>query len=196
MKPLVILSGQKWFGCEVLKLLLALNWRVAGVAAPLNDRLCETALSLGMKAEQPAAIERLLPAGGADLLICADHREFIPATTRAKFSLGVLAFHGSFLPRHRGGSAVEWTIRFGDPIAGASIYWMDDGMDTGPLAARKAFPVCPGEDAKMLWRRAVAPAGLELFRQVFADIEAAKIIRTPQEEFAATWEPALKEAQR
>lgn len=194
MKPLAILSGQKWFGCEVLTILLALNWRLAGVAAPTDDRLHALAKEKNLQTDSPAAIERLIPEGGADILICADHREFIPATTRNRFPLGVLAFHGSFLPRHRGGSAVEWTVRFRDPIAGASIYWMDGGMDTGPLAAREAFPVAPGEDAASLWRRAVAPTGLKLFRQVFADIEAGRIIRDPQEEIAATWEPSLRSA--
>mgnify|MGYP000979639008 CR=1 FL=1 len=192
MKPLVILSGQKWFGCEVLKIMLALNWRIAAVCSPAGDRLNELAAENNLAVGSPAAIERIVPEAGADLLVCADHRDFIPASTRAKFALGVLAFHGSFLPRHRGGSAVEWTIRFRDPLAGASLYWMDDGMDTGPLAARIAVPVNPSEDATALWRRAIAPAGLELFRQVFTEIEAGKITRIPQEEFAATWEPALR----
>jgi methionyl-tRNA formyltransferase len=191
-KPLVILSGQKWLGEQTLQLLINRGWRIAGVAAPASDRLFEMASKLGLPCDSPAAIERLLPETGADILVCADHRDFLPAPIRARFNLGVLAFHGSFLPRHRGGSAVEWTVRFGDPIAGASIYWMDDGMDTGPLAAREAVMVQPGEFASALWRRAIAPTGLALFNKVFADIEQGIINRIPQEEFAATWEPMLR----
>jgi methionyl-tRNA formyltransferase len=192
LKPVVVLSGQKWFGCEVLNLLVALNWRVIGVAAPVDDRLWTHARQYGLPTDSPAAIERLIPDGGADLLVCADHRDHLPKSTRERFAMGALAFHGSLLPRHRGGSAVEWTVRFGDKIGGGSIYWMDDGMDTGPLAAQQSCHVMPGEDAAALWRRAIAPVGLKLFRQVFADLESGKVTREPQEEFAATWEPALR----
>lgn len=192
MKPLVVLSGQKWLGCEVLALLLSMHWRVVAVAAPNDDRLQHMALQHNIATGSPANLELLLPPHGADLLICADHRDFLSKATREKFALGALAFHGSFLPRHRGGSSVEWTIRFRDPIAGASIYWMDDGMDTGPIAAREAVMVSPGESAAELWRRAIAPTGLKLFSQVLTDIEAGRIVRTPQEEIGATWEPTLK----
>ena len=40
----------------------------------------------------------------------------------------------------------------GDAITGGTVYWMDDGADTGPIAAQDWCHIQPGDDAKKLWR--------------------------------------------
>ncbi|MEJ0070026.1 MAG: formyltransferase family protein [Pseudomonadota bacterium] len=95
-------------------------------------------------------------------------------------------------PRHRGRDAVVWTVKMGDAIAGGSIYWLDDGADTGPIAAQEHCFVHPGETADELWRRALGPLGLRLFDRVFADLERGEVVRQPQDEAAATWEPSYR----
>lgn len=44
-----------------------------------------------------------------------------------------------------------------------------------------------------LWRRAPAPLGIELFREVMLRIEAGELPNVEQEPWTATWEPALKD---
>jgi methionyl-tRNA formyltransferase len=67
-------------------------------------------------------------------------------------------------------------------------------MDAGPSVARRAVHVMPGESAADLWRRALAPLGIELFKEVIEKIERGEIPSAPQEEWAATWEPGLRRA--
>jgi methionyl-tRNA formyltransferase len=62
------------------------------------------------------------------------------------------------------------SVGFGDRIAG-TIYWIDDSLDTGPIAARRAVHVMPGDTAAALWRRALAPIGIELFSEVMEKLE-------------------------
>lgn len=50
----------------------------------------------------------------------------------------------------------------------------------------------PGEIAVSLWRRALAPPGIDLFREVMIKIKHGNLPKTEQEPWAATWEPALK----
>jgi methionyl-tRNA formyltransferase len=88
---------------------------------------------------------------------------------------------------------VEWTIRFRDPIAGGSLYWMDDGADTGPVVLQDWCHVLPGDDAATLWRRDLAPMALRLFEQALTTLQAGgELLRIEQASAAATWEPALK----
>lgn len=46
-----------------------------------------------------------------------------------------------------------------NPIAGGAVYWMDDGADTGNIAAQDWCHVFPTDDARTLWRRDLAPDG-------------------------------------
>lgn len=127
-----------------------------------------------------------------DMAVAAYCQRFIPANVRARCGLGVLAYHPSLLPRHRGRDAVRWTIAMREPVAGGSVYWMDDGADTGPIEAQDWCHVMPGEDAAALWRRELAPMGVRLLIQAVSRLAGGERPRAvPQDERAATWEPAF-----
>ena len=69
---------------------------------------------------------------------------------------------------------------------------MDDGADTGPLELQDWCHVLPGEDAAALWRRVLAPMGVRLLVQAVARLtKGEKPLARPQDEHAATWEPAF-----
>ena len=38
-----------------------------------------------------------------------------------------------FNHRHRGASAISWTLIQGDKKGGFTIFWPDDGLDTGKI---------------------------------------------------------------
>lgn len=67
-----------------------------------------------------------------------------------------------------------------------AVYWMDKGVDTGPIEAQGWCPVLPGEDAAALWRRALAPMGVRLLVQVVSRLAGgAKPQAVPQDERVA-----------
>lgn len=187
----LIVAGQKWFGCEVLKLCLQLGCTVVQVAAPEGDRMQTVALEQGIALIETGNFSERTMASGCDLLVCAHHHGFITPAMRAKARLGALGYHPSLLPRHRGRDAIEWAIRFGDPITGGTVYWMDDRADAGPIAAQKACHILRHMTAAELWRTSLAPIGLQLFAQVLGDLQEGRIVALPQDEAAATWEPRL-----
>ena len=185
----IFLIGQKWLGAEALALIRRRGHDVIGCCAPEGDRLFKAA---GDRAVLPAQlIPDSLPAD-LDLVVCAHAHIFVKAELRNRARLGALGYHPSLLPRHRGRDAVVWTIKMGDAIAGGSIYWLDDGADTGPIAAQEHCFVHPGETADELWRRALGPLGLTLFDRVLADLERGVVVREAQDERAATWEPSYR----
>lgn len=193
----IVIVGQKWFAAEALKLCLRRGDDVALVIAPPAeaeeyDRLYATAQQAGV----PAVVagrritEACIPVG-CDLILAAHAHAFITAAARGKTRLGALGYHPSLLPRHRGRDAVRWTIHMQDAVAGGTVYWMDDGADTGPIAAQDWCHVRPDDTAASLWRRELAPLGLALISTVLDDLDRGLVTQAPQDERIATWEPAF-----
>ena len=78
-------------------------------------------------------------------------------------------------------------------ITGGTVYWMDDGADTGPLEAQDFCHILPNETPAELWRRALAPLGLRLLTETVARLASGEAPRMmPQDERVATFEPAFK----
>lgn len=193
MRLRIFLIGQKWFGEQVLALCRDRGHEIAGVCAPNgSDRLWIAAAASGLSPVPSGCLrEGGIPAA-VDLLLCAHAHCFVPAACRAATRLGAIGYHPSLLPRHRGIDAVRWAVHMREPITGGSVYWLDDGADTGPIAAQEHVHIGYGESAEELWRNKLAPLGLRLLDQVMEDIRADRIVRVPQDSAHATWEPALR----
>merc|ERR1719341_2855413 len=89
------------------------SWRLKGVARP------------AVLAEYQSV--------GADLNVMPYCSQFIPMEVVNHPSLKSICYHPSLLPRHRGASAITWTLIEGDTKGGFSIFYPDDGLDTGDL---------------------------------------------------------------
>ena len=190
----LFIVGQKWLAAQLLKQCVAEGYAVAGVAAPsAEDAL---AIEAGRRGLQVQIADRVLSRGsipdGVDL-ICAAHAHcFIPATTRDRARLGAIGYHPSLLPRHRGRDAIRWAIHMREQTTGGSIYWMDDGADTGPVALQHWCHIQPGDDAATLWRRDLGPMGLRLYSEALRLAVEGTLPKLPQDEALATWEPAFR----
>ena len=188
----LVIVGQSWFGAEILKLCSARYWVVKVISPSKDDRLynAATELQIATQVEQRIIKTEHIPPE-VDLIIGAHAHTFISTGARLKTKYGAIGYHPSLLPRHRGRDAVRWTIHMRDSIAGGTVYWMDDGADTGAIAAQEFCHVLSDDTPNSLWRRELAPIGLRLMRQVIEQIAQGTIVAIPQDGRAATWEPAF-----
>jgi methionyl-tRNA formyltransferase len=69
-----------------------------------------------------------------------------------------LNVHPSLLPRWRGAAPVERTIMAGDAETGVTIIELAEELDAGPIGAREAFAIGPGDDAGSVYDRAAEVA--------------------------------------
>lgn len=187
----VYLCGQKYFGGLALEMVIAEGHTIAGVSAPPGDRLWAAAERLGLP---------LLPAGrlnaetlpaNIDLIVCAHSHDFIGRKTRNAVKLGAIGYHPSLLPLHRGRDAVRWAVKQRDRVTGGTVYWLNDTVDGGPIAAQRHVFVRSEWTAEELWRESLQPLGVELLRKALRDIAGGLIVRVPQDHRLATWEPSL-----
>lgn len=195
----VFICGQKAFGEAVYRLCKHRGDDVAGVSAPIfggdgrsADRLRRAALGDGVRVYLAGGLRASVLPEGVDVIIAAHSYDFISAPVRNKSKLGAVGYHPSLLPLHRGRDAVEWAIRMRDRVTGGSVYWLDNGVDTGDIAAQEHVFIHPRDDAQSLWREKLFPLGVVLFSRVLADLDAGVIRRTPQDKKIATWEPSIK----
>jgi len=100
--------------------------------------------------EAAAAIADLRP----DLGFLADFGRIVPPSILELPPHGILNLHPSLLPRHRGATPIAATILAGDPTAGVTVMKMDEGLDTGPVLASRAWALEGRETAIDLEARA------------------------------------------
>jgi methionyl-tRNA formyltransferase len=125
----------------------------------------ETAERLGIPVLQP---ERLGPQTelDADAIVVAAYGVLIPEALLGRALW--LNFHPSLLPRWRGAAPVERAIMAGDLETGVTIHETVKELDAGPIAAQRAFPIEPEDDAGAVFARA-AEVGAELLAEVLPD---------------------------
>lgn len=193
----IFIAGQKAFGDQVYKLCKARGHEIAGVSAPpfggdgtKLDRLRADAEADGVPWIEAGTLNAKTLPDDVDLICAAHSHDFIGAKTREKAKLGAIGYHPSLLPLHRGRDAIIWTLHMGEKVTGGTIYWMNDVMDGGDIAAQEHIFIPPGATAGDLWRDQLFPLGLKLYEKVLADLEQGLIVREPQNHDLATWEPS------
>jgi methionyl-tRNA formyltransferase len=142
------------------------------------------ARELGVPVLQPARVRSpeavaALAALQPELGVLADYGQIIPAALLDLPRRGILNVHPSLLPRHRGATPIAATIAAGDAEGGVTIFRMDEGVDTGPIVATRAWPLDGTERAPALEARA-ASEGAELLRSTLGPWLDAAVNAHPQ----------------
>jgi methionyl-tRNA formyltransferase len=101
---------------------------------------------------------------------------------------GTLAIHYSMLPQRRGGAPLNWALIDGLSSSGITLYYMDEGIDTGDIIGRQSFGIGESDTAKDLLDKIVilAPDLLEHHIDAVLDGSAR---RTKQDEAESSYTP-------
>jgi methionyl-tRNA formyltransferase len=92
---------------------------------------------------------------------------------------GWLNLHLSLLPAWRGAAPVQHAVLAGDEITGASVFLLEEGLDTGPVFATLTEPIRPADTSGALLER-LATAGAGLLVSVLDGVEAGTLRAVPQ----------------
>ncbi|KAF6087305.1 aldehyde dehydrogenase 1 family member L1 [Phyllostomus discolor] len=129
---------------------------------------------------------------GAELNVLPFCSQFIPMEVINAPRHGSIIYHPSLLPRHRGASAINWTLIHGDKKGGFTIFWADDGLDTGDILLQKECEILPDDTVSTLYNRFLFPEGIKGMVQAVRLIAEGKAPRLPQPEEGATYEGIQK----
>jgi len=127
----------------------------------------EVAVRLGIPVAQPARLDEDVDVP-TDTVVVAAYGLLVPEPLLSRALW--LNVHPSLLPRWRGAAPVERAIVAGDEETGVTIHRTVEALDAGPVAAERAFPIAPEDDAGAVYARA-AEIAAELLRRVLAEDE-------------------------
>jgi len=104
--------------------------------------------------------------------------------------LGWVNLHFSLLPAWRGAAPVQHTVIAGDQVTGASVFRLEEGLDTGPVLGTLTEAVRPRETAGELLDR-LAVAGASLLVAVLDALAARAVTPVPQPHDGVSLAPKL-----
>ena len=99
-------------------------------------------------------------------------------------SAGCINLHPALLPYNRGAHPNVWSIVDGTP-AGATVHYIDAGVDTGDIIAQTQVDVEPVDTGATLYRR-LEQASVQLFQSAWPAIRAGNAPRLAQGQAVVT----------
>jgi methionyl-tRNA formyltransferase len=89
--------------------------------------------------------------------------------------------HASLLPNYSGGAPLVWAMINGEKKTGITLFQMDDGVDSGPIAGQKEEPIHLNDTIASLYAR-IEERGLELLRDLLPQIASGTLKLQNQDE--------------
>uniref|UniRef100_A0A6A7G194 formate--tetrahydrofolate ligase n=2 Tax=Hirondellea gigas TaxID=1518452 RepID=A0A6A7G194_9CRUS len=201
----VAIIGQAAFGAAVYKKLREDGHNIVGVFTPAEkkdstrkDPLAEAARADGVYVVQnrrwkrkgvpiPSVLEAYKQCN-PDINVMAFVTQFIPTEVLEYPRLKTIQYHPSLLPLHRGNSAIHHAIMMGDTITGYTIFWVDDGVDTGPILLQETVTIGPNATVNDLYGKHLFPEGVAGLSRGVSLAFSGKAPRDVQDESKATSE--------
>jgi methionyl-tRNA formyltransferase len=189
----IVFLGTPEIACGFLSRTAATGHQIAGVisqpdrpvgrglklcCAPVSGLAGELKLEVfkpASKQELHAVISELKP----DLGVVVAYGRLIPQETLALARYGFLNVHFSLLPKYRGAAPVQWALINGEKVTGVTLFWLDKGMDTGPVFLCRPVKILETDDAASLFAR-LSSAGADLLAEGIQKAAAGHILREPQ----------------
>jgi phosphoribosylglycinamide formyltransferase 1 len=112
-----------------------------------------------------------LDVSGVELVVCSGYMHLLRPSFLKRFPGRVVNVHPAPLPAFPGAHPLEDLLAAGAPAAAATVHFVDEGVDTGPVIASEPVPVLPGDTLEML-RERVHEAEHRLLPQVVRELVA------------------------
>jgi methionyl-tRNA formyltransferase len=195
----IVVHGQQAFGKAVLEALLERGENVVAVyVAPEKegakaDPLKEAALAAKLPIHQPPSYRRPevweeFKALKPDLQVMVFVTLFVPEEFLNIPTKGSIQYHPSLLPKYRGPSAINWPIIQGDSETGLSIFWPDNGLDTGDVLLQKRTAISDTDSLGSVYFDRLFPMGVEAMLEAVDLVKSGKAPRLRQDHAQATYE--------
>ncbi len=154
------------------------------------------ALELGLDVYQPEKLRapeamQKLRDWNPGLIVVAAFGQILRPEVLTLPQHGCVNIHASLLPRHRGAAPIQAAILAGDTETGITIMLMDEGIDTGPMLARRAIEISPADTGGSLFEK-LSVMGGELLLETLPRYLNGEIRPQPQPAEGATYAPMLK----
>ena len=186
--PRFAFAGDRDIAVRVLEYLLAQGHRPLALLLPAEDShgdalraLCpfldDAHVLRGNAFREPDGVA-LLKRLSLHYVVGIHFPSIVPPEVLALPREGVLNLHPAFLPWNRGWHTPSWAILDGTP-AGATLHFMDAGVDSGEVVHQRKLEVSPADTANTLYAR-MKELELDVFREAWPALAAGRVRRRAQ----------------
>ena len=124
---------------------------------------CLSPKDFAERAEFDDALLKLLQSYQVDLVVLAGYLVIVPKNVVKAYTNRIINIHPSLIPSFCGdgfyGLKVhEAVLARGNKVTGATVHFVDDGTDTGPIILQKAVYVQEGDTPEVLQKRVMEEA--------------------------------------
>jgi len=95
-------------------------------------------------------IDAALREASVELVVLAGFMRILSSDFVAKWKHKIINIHPALLPSFTGLDAQGQALEYGVKVAGCTVHFVDEGMDTGPIILQKVVPVLDGDTHDML----------------------------------------------
>ena len=106
--------------------------------------------------EHDAAMADWFEERGVQLVVCAGYMWLLRPTFLDRYGGRIVNTHSAPLPDFPGAHPIEDVLAAGVRETAATVHYVDEGVDTGPVIAAERVPVLPGDTADTLRARVQA----------------------------------------
>lgn len=144
------------------------------------DQVCIRKKDYVNQSDYDRAMIDAIQNAGADLVVLAGFLVVLSSEFVTAFSGRIINIHPSLIPSFCGdgfyGLKVhEAALKRGVKVTGATVHFVDDGTDTGPIIMQKAVDVLDGDTPEILQRRVMEEAEWKLLPEVIQRIADGKV---------------------
>ena len=167
--PIVILLSGRGSNMQVIAQLAARGELPIDIRAVISDRVDAGGLAIAAAMGIPvatllpgdfpdrlafdAALVRLIESHAPGLIVLAGFMRILGATFTAQFRGRTLNIHPSLLPKYRGLHTHRRALAAGDTVHGASVHFVTEELDGGPVVIQGCVPVLPTDTESTLSAR-------------------------------------------
>lgn len=201
----LVLIGNLEMAAHVLQELLKTSHSVVGVVTPERrptpgqitfqpfERLAEKNKKPIFRTKNINAEETIesLSKLSPDLAIVIGWSQIISKKVLDIPKKGTIGLHSARLPRGRGGAPVNWSIVHGEPEIWITLFYLDEGVDSGDILSQEAVRIEDDDDVKSVFEK-LSLVAKDMVPQAVSSIEKGSARRKKQDITEATYRPRRK----
>ncbi|MDW5551711.1 phosphoribosylglycinamide formyltransferase [Methanosarcina sp.] len=132
--------------------------------------------------EYDRAILNVLSQYNIDLLLLAGYFRLLGSEIIIAYRNRIMNIHPSLLPAFKGLHAQKQAFEYGVKVAGCTVHFVDEGLDSGPIIIQKCVPVLTGDTEETLTARileqehVIYPEAVRLFTEGKLKIEGRNVV--------------------
>ena len=149
----------------------------AGIATRVIDHR-----AFPSREEFDRAVVQALRDAGVELVLLAGFDRLITPIFVDAFPMRIMNVHPALLPAFKGLHAQSQALEYGVKIAGASVHFVDQDTDHGPIIVQGAVAVSPDDTAETIRDRILAveheiyPTAIQLFAEGRLSVEGRRVV--------------------